>query len=59
MSLGAKSSGGTRPNVYILLFGEVLRGPYKRPVNYTFLVYNENTHKYIYVKLEEKLLKSV
>jgi len=59
MSWGAKSSGRTRLNVHILLFGEALRCPYKWAVNYTFLVYNENTHIYNYVKLEEKLPRSV
>jgi len=29
--------------------------PYKRLVNYTFLVCNENTLRYVYAKLKEKL----
>jgi len=51
--------GGNRQCFYILLFGKALRCPYKRLVNYKFLLYNENTLRYIYAKLEEKLQKTL
>jgi len=37
----------------MLLFGDALRYPYKRPVNYKFLLYNEDTLRYIPAKFEE------
>ena len=48
----ASSPCRNRPNVNILLFGEV---PRCLTNDYKVLVYNENTLRYICAKLEEKL----
>jgi len=40
----------------ILFFGEALTCPYKKHVNYKFLVDNENTLRYICAKLNENYI---
>ena len=50
--MSAKNQGRNRQHFNILLFGEALRCPNIRLVNYKFLVYNEDTLRYVYAKLD-------
>ena len=53
----AKSPCRNRLNVYISIFGEGLKHPYKTSELHIFVctVYSENTQVYVYAKFEEKL----